>query len=351
MRNPNGYGSVVKLSGNRRRPYMARITTGFKDNGQPIYHALDYFAKREDALIALAEYNNEQYNIDYRNITFSRLYELLVQMVFPSLSNALQGTLKAARGHCSKLDAVRYRNIKKYQMQSCIDSCGLSYATQTNIRNLFYHMDRLAFDLDIINKRNSETLTVSSKTPERKRIFTDDEVCKVWAKRGELVYDQIIFLLFTGCRRSEMLLMKSADVDLKAGTMVGGVKTAAGKGRVIPIHSQLRPIVERYCGKSEYLFPMPIRTSRNMDDARKSAFALSFDAAMDALGIDHTSHDCRHTVRSKLDSAGGNKVAIDRIMGHASEGTGEKVYTHKSVDELSRTMELLTYKGLSEPVR
>jgi hypothetical protein len=34
-------------------------------------------------------------------------------------------------------------------------------------------------------------------------------------------------------------------------------------------------------------------------------------------------------------------------MGHASEGTGEKVYTHKTVDELSRTMELLTYKGLS----
>lgn len=76
-----------------------------------------------------------------------------------------------------------------------------------------------------------------------------------------------------------------------------------------------------------------------------------FEKREDALGLDHTSHDCRHTVRSKLDSAGGNKVAIDRIMCHASEGTGEKIYTHKSVDELSLTMELLTYKGLSEPVR
>lgn len=28
MKLPNGYGSVAKLTGNRRRPYMVRITTG-----------------------------------------------------------------------------------------------------------------------------------------------------------------------------------------------------------------------------------------------------------------------------------------------------------------------------------
>ena len=32
MRLPNGYGGVVKLSGNRRRPYAARITTGWYFN-------------------------------------------------------------------------------------------------------------------------------------------------------------------------------------------------------------------------------------------------------------------------------------------------------------------------------
>lgn len=34
MRLPNGYGGVVKLSGNRRRPYAARITTGWYNNDQ-----------------------------------------------------------------------------------------------------------------------------------------------------------------------------------------------------------------------------------------------------------------------------------------------------------------------------
>lgn len=51
MRNPNGYGSVIKLSGNRRRPFVARVTTGYRDNGQPIYKALDYFTRRWTALM------------------------------------------------------------------------------------------------------------------------------------------------------------------------------------------------------------------------------------------------------------------------------------------------------------
>jgi len=31
MRLPNGYGSVAKLSGNRRNPYVVRKTTGFDE--------------------------------------------------------------------------------------------------------------------------------------------------------------------------------------------------------------------------------------------------------------------------------------------------------------------------------
>ena len=55
MRLPNGYGGVVKLSGNRRRPYAARITTGWHVNdltGKRIQHyqILCYAASRSEAL-------------------------------------------------------------------------------------------------------------------------------------------------------------------------------------------------------------------------------------------------------------------------------------------------------------
>ena len=41
MKLPNGYGGVIKLSGNRRKPYAARITVGWTTdaNGKPIFTA------------------------------------------------------------------------------------------------------------------------------------------------------------------------------------------------------------------------------------------------------------------------------------------------------------------------
>ncbi len=51
---------------------------------------------------------------------------------------------------------------------------------------------------------------------------------------------------------------------------------------------------------------------------------------MERLHMNHTPHECRHTFRSRLDSAGANNVCIDRIMGHKSKETGERVYTHNN---------------------
>jgi len=47
-------------------------------------------------------------------------------------------------------------------------------------------------------------------------------------------------------------------------------------------------------------------------------------------------------VRSRLDSAGANKVCIYRIMVHKSERTGERVYTYKNIEELKLNIELFT---------
>lgn len=63
---------------------------------------------------------------------------------------------------------------------------------------------------------------------------------------------------------------------------------------------------------------------------------------MGKLEMQHTPHECRHTFRSRFDSARANKVCIDRIMGHKSKGTVERVYIHKNVEELKSNIELIT---------
>ena len=55
MRNPNGYGTVAKLSGQRRRPYIVKKTIGWNDKGYPIYDIIGYAETREAGNIMLAE--------------------------------------------------------------------------------------------------------------------------------------------------------------------------------------------------------------------------------------------------------------------------------------------------------
>lgn len=325
MKNPNGYGTVTKLSGNRRKPWI--VKEGVSGRQKPI----GYAATREEGLIMLANYNNDPWDIETEKITFQELYELWFEKRAVKLGKSNQNSLKSAYKHCSQLNKMKYKQIKSYQMQDCIDSCGKGYATQGAIKNLFGHLDRFAMELDIISKCCSDLLTSEPIPETSKEIFTDEEVSRLWENEKLEWVDSILFFLYTGFRISEMIELKISNVDFEAGIMQGGTKTAAGKNRIVPIHSKIQHIVQKHIeqSKSGYLFEYQ---GKKLNQTQYRAF---WSNLMGKLEIQHTPHECRHTFRSRLDSAGANKVCIDRIMGHKSKGTGERVYTHKNIDTMN----------------
>lgn len=133
--------------------------------------------------------------------------------------------------------------------------------------------------------------------------------------------------------------LKTADVDLQAGTMKGGTKTKAGKNRVVPIHSLIRPMVEaRMAEGGEYLI--------QYDGHRcsESQYRVIWKDLTERFSIPGTPHSCRHTFESLLDSAGANRKCIDMIMGHVSKDTGNRVYNHKTLKELQAAVELVQRK-------
>lgn len=80
MKLPNGFGSIYKLSGKRRRPWVAAKTFGwqFDEEGQRIKQkrqVIGYFATRQEAMTALVQYNENPYDLDSNKITFSEVYE------------------------------------------------------------------------------------------------------------------------------------------------------------------------------------------------------------------------------------------------------------------------------------
>ena len=86
-RNPNGYGSVTKLKGNRSRPYVIKVTT-YDEDGHGRQVPVDYAATREEANIILARYNDNPWNIDRNRVTLAELYKRWLEVKAPKLGSS-----------------------------------------------------------------------------------------------------------------------------------------------------------------------------------------------------------------------------------------------------------------------
>jgi len=255
MRNPNGYGTVVKLKGNRRNPYIVKKTKGWNDNGNPIFEIIGYYPTREAGMIALAQYNHTPWNLDGEKTTLGELFKLWLEKKAPKLGASNISALKSAYSHCKRLGGVKYKEIRAHRMQECIDNCGYGYATQGSIKNLFHHLDRFALELDIVSRCYSALLTAAPAPETSKLPFTNAEVARLWDIQHEPWVDSVLVFLYTGFRISELLNLRTENVDLTAETITGGTKTKAGKNRIIPVHSKiLFHVRRRVSDGGEYLF-------------------------------------------------------------------------------------------------
>lgn len=340
MRNPNGYGSVVKLSGNRRRPYMVKKTIGFNEKGHPIYKILGYYETRTEANMALAEFNKNPYNLDNKNITVKEVLEKFFELKKNSLSENNYKTLLSQQKYFKNFFDIKYKEIRAYHMQETIDTCYKSKSTKSKIAILWKKIDQLAFELDIINKQYSSLISVTNvnvKENKRKRtIFTEKEIQKIWNNLDLENIDILLLLLYTGFRRTELLNLKISDVDLEKQTFTGGIKTDSGKNRIIPIHPRIYPfVIKRYNTNNVYLLEF---NNKKIDNTKLYEI---WNKLMKELEFDHIIHECRHTFRTRLDNANANKVCIDKLLGHKSSQVGEAVYTHKTLEQLKETILLL----------
>lgn len=154
------------------------------------------------------------------------------------------------------------------------------------------------------------------------------QINKLW-QLNTAESDGALILLYTGMRCGELLNLRRRDINLKSKYLtVTKSKTKAGEGRIIPIHKRIQPIIESRCSQyQDRLFPISYTN-----------FAKHFSRITNGK---HTTHDCRHTVATMLDSADANPNAVRAILGHKNGDITDKVYTHKGLRDLRRAINLL----------
>lgn len=342
MRLPNGYGSVVKLTGKRRRPYMVRKTVGFKENGQPIYNIIGYTPTREDGLELLSQYNHDPWDVNVHDITFNDLYKMMVDKCSVRWSPAKLKSIKTAYIKCTNIYNCPYRMIRAIEFQEIIDQYQKSPATQKRIRSLIVNMDRFALEAGVPTHQYSSILHVGPTPESRKKPFEVDQIHRVWElyESGNSFAGVILIFIYSGFRIQELLTMKVTDVDLNQMIMRGGEKTEAGRGRIVPIHPYIADIVKSLCTeRSEYLIHQP-----NGKKWYETQFYKKWYETLDLINIKKAPHEARHTFRTLLDYANANKKCIDMMMGHKTSDVGLRVYTHKTVDDLKEAISLITVR-------
>ena len=128
--------------------------------------------------------------------------------------------------------------------------------------------------------------------------------------------------------------------------MVGGMKTEAGKNRVVPIHSKIFPIIEKWYKSGieqerEYLISMPTVNGRKADKLTYIRFVENLPKLTEQLGLnpEHKPHDGRVTFVTQAKKYQMDEYAIKYIVGHKIKDITESVYTKRGNDWLKSEME------------
>ena len=128
------------------------------------------------------------------------------------------------------------------------------------------------------------------------------------------------------------------------GYFIGGMKTKAGKMRVIPIHPKILKFVQYYCQdalakNSEYLFnylPESPNHRKNTTKLTYRRYAELFRQVIEQLDLnpEHKPHDRRVQFATMAKKYKVDEYAIKRIIGHKIDDITEEIYTKRNIDWL-----------------
>lgn len=336
MRNQNGFGSVVKLSGNRRKPYSVRLTLGWKD-GKQVRKYLGYYTTQAEALVALAEYHKNGVDLDLTKLTLDDVYQRWIKRVEgKNLTPTVVKNHQMAHKKLGKLANQPIKKIKTEHLQTWLDNLELKPGTKGKIRSTLVQIFEYATTNDIISKNYARFVEINEKIEKTGSIFTPEEIKPLWNMLDRIEARCTIIMIYTGLRIGELLDIKRENINFKEQYMIGGSKTEAGKNRVIPIHDDLLNLIKEQLGNNNWL----IRNTRGgkMQYANYHQYHNDF---MKEIGQSHKIHDARKTAVSLMHSAGIPMETIRVIVGHSGKGVTEKVYLYKTPKELVEAINLM----------
>lgn len=361
---PNGYGSIKKLSGNRRNPFAvyppqteliapgryapvkALCYTDDYMKGFSVltaYHAGTYYPGFERTLNnlkgtpagLLADYNQafrkNTESPEEKKPTFAEVYEQFYRHKYEDsqkvYSKSSQNSTKAAFNNCSSLHGKIFADLRHDDLQAVLDTCTLKHSSLELILSLFHQIYAYADIYELTDKDYSAHIKIKKEDDdEHGEPFSDSELATLWKNADDDVIELLLIMCYSGFRIGEL---KGLEVNLKEKYFCGGIKTKAGKSRYVPIHSGIYDLVKRR-----------IKRDRSLLACTDQYYRSLLYPTLERLNISkHTPHDCRHTFSALAERY---KVAENdrkRMLGHKFDDVTNAVYGHRTIEDLREEIE------------
>ncbi|WP_432629028.1 tyrosine-type recombinase/integrase [Brotaphodocola sp.] len=371
MRLPNGFGSITQFKGkNLRNPFWARVCVGRNDLGKFILKPLkpqSFFATYNEAYAALVEYNRNPYDLN-DDLTVQQLYDRWTKEYFKNTSEAYQRTIASAWAFCSSVYNMRAKDLRARHIKGCMDdgyrieTKGKKkgekiYATagmKSRMKSMFNLMLDYALEYELVDKNYARTFDVSEdivkEKEEAKRshiIFTEDEMKILWDSVDEVQFvDWILMQCYMGWRPQELATLRLDEINLNEWYMQAGMKTEAGKQRIVPIHTKVRDLLKKNYDfavsiGSEYLLNDKGQTHAGSWKITYDKYAKRFKKVIAQLGLnpEHRAHDPRMTFITRCKKAGVDEYALKEMVGHSIQDITESTYTVRDLEWLRSDLE------------
>lgn len=333
MRNANGFGSIHcldKTGKKRRKPWAVRITTGW-ENGVQQRRYLGYYKTQREALLALAEYHKGGIDLDMNNITLNDVFDMWIKRVEnKGVSISVLRIHNMAKVRFGNLGAMKIKEIKRHHLEKWLEGIDLKPNSKSKLRSTLNQVFSYALDNDIILKNYATNLELNEKAEKVGKVFTTTEIETLWKHKDDKYVQQYLIMIYTGMRIGEMLAIKRDDINFEDSYIIGGLKTKAGKNRVIPIHKQIMPLILNQLGDNKYL----VQSKTQLKPVSYTTLKRHYEKVNALLGEEHTPHDCRKTGVSLMHTNGIPMEVIRVIVGHSGKGVTEQVYLYKEPTEL-----------------
>ena len=259
------------------------------------------------------------------------------------------------------------------QYMITLSNMGYSYGTVQNAKTLLKPAFQMAVEDDYIVK-NPFLFTLSNiiENDSKQRFSMSEEeehhYIEFISNHGWFrhIYDDVVILLNTGMRVSELYGLTFKDVDIKnrrinvnkqlhriegeyvvlppkskAGNRILAMNDATRKA-FMNKRTEVRPKVEYVVdGHTGFVFINHLgfpKTRRNLEGSMREVRKKHIELGLGELS-QITPHVLRHTFCSRMVEKGMNVKTLQLVMGHSDISTTLDVYTHKKPDDVAKEME------------